>query len=51
MAPLPNSGATEHIKKWGSTVTQSDMLEIYNFVVNNYQYDTMELLEKHKALT
>ena len=31
-------------------VTQSDMLEIHNIVVNNYQYDT-EMLDKYKALT
>ena len=29
----------------------SDILEIHNFVDENYHYDTMELLEKHNALT
>ena len=29
----------------------SDILEIHILVENNYQYDTTDLLEKHKALT
>ena len=32
-------------------VMQPDILEIHNFVEKRYQYDTMELLERHKALT
>ena len=32
-------------------VMQPDILGIDNFVENSYQYDTMELLERHKALT
>ena len=30
---------------------QSDILEIHNFMESSYQYDTMKLLEKQKALT
>ena len=32
-------------------IIQCDIFKIHNFVENNYQYDTSELLEKHKALT
>ena len=34
-----------------STAIQSDILAIQNIVENNYQYDTRELLEKHKVVT
>ena len=29
---------------------QSDIFYVHNFVEDNYQYDTTELLEKHKVL-
>ena len=32
-------------------VTQSDILEIYNLVEDNYKYDIIKLLEKHIVLT
>ena len=32
-------------------VIQSDFLEIHTFVVDSYQYNTIELLEKRQALT
>ena len=40
-----------HVTIQCGTVIQSNILEIHNFVDNNYQYDIMELLEKHRALT
>ena len=36
------------VKAWHCNT--SAILEIHNFVENNNRYDTMELLEKHKAL-
>lgn len=33
-----------------STVLQPDILEIQNYIENNYQYDTKVLLGKHKTL-